>query len=374
MQVRFAEAPTVFTNQEFTPRLIAINEESIMKSYGVSRAIAQENIRNINKEKLISGTEISSDRVTFTELSNDPDLFKTVLTNPKKSDALTVKRAKALAQRITVQSIIENPGLARVVRARPTFFSPDVIKHVKKHHGTEEQSAKTAQKKAESVDESIDEDLTDGGEINDSQLPQKKGKRGTKVSKRRGTPASDDVRQHQMGVTPEQKAVLQGYIKALKLNVFETETVGSWMQAAKEMGMDLPQLLKSTADPENLLNKKQVIALTGSINATVKRMEKARKMFDKFDKTDPIKAAAWDKAFNQEEALLKNALSNQIRGLTEVARSMRAAQLMAQANNLDPAFWIRRAQRELGRKKMKGESKSILVDKRVGVDNARRYN
>tara|TARA_Y100000310_G_scaffold295846_1_gene327582 strand:- start:441 stop:7091 length:6651 start_codon:yes stop_codon:yes gene_type:complete len=248
---------------------------------------------------------------------------------------------------------IPNTGRARLL-AKP--FTKELIDP----SAPPVESVKTINEKVLDIDESKDEDLTDGGKINSSNpkgLPGVgKGKRGTKERKGRGedkveaAPASGDVRQHQMGATPEQQAALQGYIKVFKLNVFEPETVGGWMQAAKEMGMDLPQLLKSTSNPKNLLSKEQIIALTGSINDTAVRMEKARKKFNQYEKTDLAKARAWDEAFKKEELILKNLLSNQINGLTEVARSMRAAQLIARFNNLDPAFWLRRAQQVLGKK------------------------
>jgi hypothetical protein len=59
IEFRSSKAPAVFTNENFTPRLIKVDAKTIAKAYGVDIKTAKENVAEINKIRLKSGKDIS---------------------------------------------------------------------------------------------------------------------------------------------------------------------------------------------------------------------------------------------------------------------------------------------------------------------------
>ena len=60
VQVKFPEAPAIFTAENFVPRIIEVNEQSIAKSYGVSNEKAKANVKSINKAAISGNKELST--------------------------------------------------------------------------------------------------------------------------------------------------------------------------------------------------------------------------------------------------------------------------------------------------------------------------
>jgi len=249
------------------------------------------------------------------------------------------------------------------------------------------ESDKAMEAKALSIDETAGEDwqtLTDGGkkknvDIDSSPLflkgeskkAPKKGKRKTKAKKGRDTggiptEASEDIRQDKAGLTPEQEAVLQSIMKSQGYGEYDVRTLGSVMQAAKILGMDIPTLLKITAKIRPITDE-ETVALNDVVNTTNVDLWEAEKDFKKYkDEEDNGVEGARKKKMEAEvrmagaELTMKSALSNLINGLTENARAMRAAQIIGKYqqgvtkdNKMDAAYWVRKAHKtitEQGRK------------------------
>lgn len=73
IEFKSSRAPAVFTNENFTPRLIKVDAETIAKTYGVDNDIAKETVAEINKIQLepgkdiTTGTEEEGSSITFEE-------------------------------------------------------------------------------------------------------------------------------------------------------------------------------------------------------------------------------------------------------------------------------------------------------------------
>lgn len=124
---------------------------------------------------------------------------------------------------------------------------------------------------------------------------------------------------------------------------FETRDVRSFDEMrdlAEELGTDPSKLIRDVQN--NRITDSEVIALTNVINTSTDRISALTKQL----KSDPSNSLLRTK-LGQEEQLLSQAIGKRIRGGTEAGRAVVAFRNIAR-KNMDPAYWLDKAKRQIG--------------------------
>lgn len=155
---------------------------------------------------------------------------------------------------------------------------------------------------------------------------------------------SQRFRTDKFDVTLPEEAQLVAMQESLGLKVRKVQTFGDMSDLAIDLGMDVEALLKTTANPKNLISAAQVKALGNTIKTNMEFVTKTAKKIKEIESLNPIEAEKLQLLIDKSLRLTQQAIKNRIKGGTEAGRAVVAFKLIAD-NTLDPAFWITRAQR-----------------------------
>ncbi len=136
-------------------------------------------------------------------------------------------------------------------------------------------------------------------------------------------------------------------------------------EIAESLGLEPAKLLQDVK--QNRITDAEVAALGNVISTSSQRIAKLSRLFKKSPNDESLKAA-----IDQEENFLKQAIQKRIKGGTEAGRAVSAFRIIAN-KNLDPAYWLGKAQQQIGdNKDLKPEvvtaiNKYIMDKDRLGL-------
>ena len=183
---------------------------------------------------------------------------------------------------------------------------------------------------------------------------------GAKAVAKRTIPRSDVVKQEfrmdKLNLLPKDESKVQAVIEALGLSTRTVEHFDEWQEIASQLGTDPEKLVRGIMK-NGIDSAPQVLALRDTINSAVHYLSNKSAMIE--DAVTPAQKAALDVRILETEKLLDTAIKQLTTEGTNLGRSVVAYRLIAR-NNLDPAYWLKEAQKVLG-------EESITEDLRTAI-------
>lgn len=144
-------------------------------------------------------------------------------------------------------------------------------------------------------------------------------------------------------VGKKEVGIIKNLQKQMGLESRDVRTFDEMRAMAEEMGTSPKQLLKEIQTGR--LTDKEVIALGNSISTSSQRINTISKLLKKNPGNEKLTAQ-----LDAEEHLINQAIRKRIKGGTEAGRAVAAFRAIAN-KNLDPSYWLDKAQRQIGDKK-----------------------
>lgn len=169
------------------------------------------------------------------------------------------------------------------------------------------------------------------------------------------TKVAQTFREDKLNLTPEVSKGVTSRLSALGIDTRTVRTFPEMEKAAQELGINPNVLLKEVTNSR--ITDKEVIALRNLINNNAQTLVKLEKEIA----LNPKNADIISIKIGQAEQQLNDALKKLVKGGTEAGRTVASFRIMAN-NTLDPAFWMTKAQKMLGNRKLTPEIRAGILD------------
>lgn len=161
-----------------------------------------------------------------------------------------------------------------------------------------------------------------------------------KESKVPDTIVEQTFKTEKFNVDPEAEATIKAAQESLGLKTRGVKSFADMQEVADELGTSPSRLLKDIESGR--ITSDEIIALGDTISTSSQRVAELAKQLGEDPTNDSIRTA-----LQNEENLMNEAIKKRIRGGTEAGRAVVAFRKIAN-NTLDRAYWLDKAQRQIG--------------------------